>query len=85
MQLTLEWCADDWQPTSRSSRRRRPYRSSQPSPDAAGKGAPKDGVLRSGSWKDKPEQLGSGSRRRADVTLRDDAVGLRCILSKTGN
>lgn len=84
-----EWCADDWQAdVAKLPPDGRPYRSDasdQLSPDAAGKGAPKDGVLRSGSWKDKPEQLGSGSRRRADVTLRDDAVGLRCVLGKTGD
>jgi len=70
-----EWCLDDWRPTY--------------------DGAPKDGsprrtndaearhVLRSGSWKDKADSLTSSARRPADATLRDDAVGLRCVLAKT--
>lgn len=36
--------------------------------------------LRSGSWKDKADQLTSTARREADADLRDDAVGLRCVL-----
>lgn len=75
-----EWCADDWQAdVAQLPPDGRPYRS------AAGDKTAKDGVLRSGSWKDKADQLGSASRRRADVTLRDDAVGLRCVLGKTGD
>lgn len=75
-----EWCADDWQAdVAQLPPDGRPYRS------AAGDKTAKDGVLRSGSWKDKADQLGSASRRRADATLRDDAVGLRCVLSKTGD
>ncbi len=45
---------------------------------------PKKGVLRSGSWKDKAEELATASRREADATLRDDAVGLRCVLVRLG-
>lgn len=75
-----EWCADDWQAdVAQLPPDGRPYRS------AAGDGTAKDGVLRSGSWKDKADRLGSASRRRADATLRDDAVGLRCVLGKTGD
>jgi formylglycine-generating enzyme required for sulfatase activity len=67
-----EWCADTWHDDYR--------------------GAPVDGsswtaggdasrrVLRSGSWKDPAEQLTSTSRRPADRALKDDAVGLRCVL-----
>jgi formylglycine-generating enzyme required for sulfatase activity len=67
-----EWCADTWHDDYR--------------------GAPADGsswtaggdasrrVLRSGSWKDPAEQLTSSYRRPADRTLKDDAVGLRCVL-----
>ncbi len=70
-----EWCADTWHDSYQ--------------------GAPTDGsawtadgdqgkrVLRSGSWKDKAEALRSAARRAGDVRLRDDAVGLRCVLSKT--
>jgi formylglycine-generating enzyme required for sulfatase activity len=39
------------------------------------------GVLRSGSWKDAADKLASGFRLRADRTIRDDAVGLRCVLT----
>lgn len=57
------------------------------------KAAPKDGsaqinnklktrVLRSGSWKDKAEKLTSSYRFIAPADLTDDAVGLRCILTK---
>lgn len=38
------------------------------------------GVLRSGSWKDDVDQLTSSTRRKAERELRDDAVGLRCVL-----
>jgi formylglycine-generating enzyme required for sulfatase activity len=68
-----EWCADPWH---------KDY-----------VGAPQDGavwndagdggrrVLRGGSWKDPAEQLTSTHRRAAASGLRDDAVGLRCVLS----
>lgn len=58
------------------------------------RGAPTDGsswsadgdatkrVLRSGSWKDKAGELRSAYRRAAAVELKDDAVGLRCVLSR---
>jgi hypothetical protein len=39
------------------------------------------GVVRGGSWKDKAELLTSDSRRVVDANLRDDAVGLRCVLA----
>lgn len=39
-------------------------------------------VLRGGSWKDKAEKLTSAFRRPAPKDLKDDAVGLRCVLSK---
>ncbi len=64
-----EWCADN---------------------HAAYSGKPVDGrpqqadtklhVLRSGSWKDKPDRLTSSYRLAADKDTRDDAVGLRCVL-----
>jgi formylglycine-generating enzyme required for sulfatase activity len=40
-------------------------------------------VLRGGSWKDKAEKLTSSYRRSAPVELKDDAVGLRCVLAST--
>lgn len=69
-----EWCADHWHDDY--------------------EGAPADGsawmangdqdrrVLRSGSWKDKADQLTSSFRRPAAASLRDDAVGLRCVLAE---
>jgi gluconolactonase len=39
-------------------------------------------ALRGGSWKDKPGRLASDVRVLATETLADDAVGLRCVLSK---
>ncbi len=38
-------------------------------------------VVRGGSWKDKAEDLASSAGRRVPATLRDDAVGLRCVLT----
>jgi formylglycine-generating enzyme required for sulfatase activity len=68
-----EWCGDAWHDNYA--------------------GAPADGsawltggdaakrVLRSGSWKDPAERLTSSFRRAASKDLRDDAVGLRCVLA----
>jgi len=67
-----EWCSDAWHD------------------DYAG--APADGsafndggdaerrVLRGGSWKDDADHLTSSFRRAGDRNLKDDAVGLRCVL-----
>jgi gluconolactonase len=44
-------------------------------------GPEKQAVIRGGSWKDKAEDLTSGSRRVVNPNLRDDAVGLRCVLT----
>lgn len=38
-------------------------------------------IVRGGSWKDKAEDLTSASRRVVAADLRDDAVGLRCVLA----
>lgn len=38
-------------------------------------------IVRGGSWKDKADALTSASRRVVAADLRDDAVGLRCVLS----
>ena len=40
------------------------------------------GVLRGGSWKDNAPALSSSYRRLVPTSLRDDAVGLRCVLSR---
>jgi formylglycine-generating enzyme required for sulfatase activity len=67
-----EWCADTWHDTYA--------------------GAPADGaawtdgdaarrVLRGGSWKDPAPKLTSTFRRAGPRELKDDAVGLRCVLA----
>jgi len=43
--------------------------------------AAKLAVVRGGSWKDKAEELISGSRQVVNAGLRDDAVGFRCVLA----
>ena len=68
-----EWCADAWHdnyvdaPTDG-----RPWLSE----DA------KQRVLRGGSWKDKADQLTCAARRAGNHDLKDDAVGLRCVLAE---
>jgi len=69
-----EWCSDVWHDTY--------------------EGAPVDGsawtaggdekrrVIRGGSWKDKAEALTSSYRRGVPAELKDDAVGLRCVLAE---
>lgn len=67
-----EWCADHWHqdykgaPSDGSA-----WLSSEPNPKR---------VLRGGSWKDKPERLTSSHRLGELAKIRDDAVGLRCVL-----
>jgi formylglycine-generating enzyme required for sulfatase activity len=70
-----EWCADDWHDTYAGA----------PADGSAWQGAgdPPRGVLRGGSWKDPPARLTSSCRRAAPRELKDDAVGLRCVLSDT--
>jgi formylglycine-generating enzyme required for sulfatase activity len=38
-------------------------------------------VIRGGSWKDDADALVSSSRREVAADLKDDAVGLRCVLA----
>ena len=38
-------------------------------------------VLRGGSWKDDADKLSSSFRRQEKPDLKDDAVGLRCVLT----
>jgi formylglycine-generating enzyme required for sulfatase activity len=68
-----EWCADAWHDT---------YEGAPADGSAWTEGGdPRRRVLRSGSWKDKAEQLTSFHRRAAEAGLKDDAVGLRCVLA----
>ena len=68
-----EWCLDSWQDDYTTA----------PTDGSAHISKTGDGVLRGGSWKDTAEKLTSSYRRRAARDLRDDAVGLRCVLSRT--
>ena len=38
-------------------------------------------TIRGGSWKDRYDQLRSATRKRIDPDQRDDAVGIRCVLT----
>jgi len=67
-----EWCADVWHDTVEGA----------PADGAARTGTGDRRVLRGGSWKDGAEKLRSSYRRSAAAGLRDDAVGLRCVLAK---
>ncbi len=67
-----EWCADAWHDSYENA----PRDSSAWTAD----GKANQRVLRSGSWKDKANRLRSGYRLAAPESLRDDAVGLRCVL-----
>ena len=70
-----EWCADSWHPDYQGA----------PQDGAAwtkGGDAAK-GVARGGSWKDSADKLTSSYRRAFPKSTRDDALGLRCVLSKS--
>jgi len=69
-----EWCADRWHDSYQGA----------PADGSAwtDSGDDERGVLRGGSWKDPAEQLASGYRRAATTGLKDDAVGLRCVLDE---
>ena len=67
-----EWCADVWHDDY--------TRTPVDGGPATGEGDRR--VLRGGSWKDQAEQLTSAFRRPAERDLRDDAVGLRCVLAE---
>lgn len=69
-----EWCADVWHET---------YEGAPADGSAWTEGGdPKRRVLRGGSWKDKAPLLTSSYRRAAAADLKDDAVGLRCVLER---
>jgi formylglycine-generating enzyme required for sulfatase activity len=65
-----EWCGDAWHDSYEGA----------PADGSAWLGADGRRVLRGGSWKDRAEKLTSSYRRSADKGLKDDAVGLRCVL-----
>jgi gluconolactonase len=67
-----EWCSDNWHDDY---------------VDAPTDGTPwltkgaKQRVLRGGSWKDKASELTCAARRAGHEELKDDAIGLRCVLA----
>lgn len=69
-----EWCLDSWHENYEGA----------PGDGSAWTdgGDAKRGVLRGGSWKDPAQRLASSFRLAAEKTLRDDAVGLRCVLAE---
>ena len=68
-----EWCADAWHEN---------YTGAPSDGSVWNEGADADQrVLRGGSWKDGADQLTSSFRRPGDRKLKDDAVGLRCVLA----
>lgn len=69
-----EWCADAWHDNYEGA-------PADGSAWSAG-GDAKRRVLRGGSWKDDAPSLTSSFRRAADKQLKDDAVGLRCVLAE---
>ncbi len=69
-----EWCADPWH---------NDYNDAPTDGSAWVSGGDKQlTVLRGGSWKDKTGLLTSSYRRKVARDLRDDAVGLRCVLAE---
>jgi formylglycine-generating enzyme required for sulfatase activity len=68
-----EWCADVWHDTYEGA-------PADGSAWTAG-GDSKRRVLRGGSWKDPAASLTSSFRRGEPAELKDDAVGLRCVLA----
>jgi formylglycine-generating enzyme required for sulfatase activity len=69
-----EWCEDVWHDGYEGA-------PDDGSPWREG-GEPAKRVLRGGSWKDTAEKLTSTYRLGAPQELKDDAVGLRCVLAR---
>ncbi len=68
-----EWCSDHWHPNyDQAPRDGRSWRQG---------GDPQRRVVRGGSWKDTADRLTSSARRGVHQDLRDDAIGLRCVLA----
>lgn len=69
-----EWCADPWHDN---------YAGAPADGSVWSEGGdPRRRVLRGGSWKDAAERHASRFRLTAPKDLRDDAVGLRCVLAE---
>jgi formylglycine-generating enzyme required for sulfatase activity len=68
-----EWCGDVWGDSVAGL---------PPDGTPRADGDAQFGVLRSGSWKDATDKLSSDFRLRVAREVRDDAVGLRCVLTE---
>ena len=68
-----EWVHDTWHDN---------YEGRRPTARPGKRPTPRREALRSGSWKDPADRLTSSARRRATADLKDDAVGLRCVLAE---
>ena len=67
-----EFTADEWHPDYKQT----------PKDGSAAKGTDGDEVsivVRSGSWKEKFDELTSTSRHKLPATFADDAIGFRCV------
>jgi formylglycine-generating enzyme required for sulfatase activity len=67
-----EWCTDPWHDN---------YEGAPTDGSVWAGGVAQRHVLRGGSWKDPAERSTSSARRGEPRTLKDDAVGLRCVLA----
>ena len=67
-----EWCEDPWHEN---------YNEAPTDGSAWSGGDEQKRVLRGGSWKDPADRCTSSARRGEPHTLKDDAVGLRCVLA----
>jgi formylglycine-generating enzyme required for sulfatase activity len=65
-----EWCADAWSDTHEGAK--------DDGTPRAGKEV-KARVIRGGSWADSADQARSAYRKKADVSTKSDAIGLRCV------
>lgn len=68
-----EWCEDSWHDSLADAPK-------DGSAWTAG-GSQQHGVQRGGSWKDAAALCFSSYRNKAEITQKDDAVGLRCVLA----
>ena len=69
-----EWTADPWHED---------YKDAPVDGSVWQMGDEKRFVIRGGSWKDKAQRCSSRFRLGVPAATKDDAVGLRCVLSKT--
>jgi formylglycine-generating enzyme required for sulfatase activity len=79
-----EYCSDEWQPNYENAPVDGTPRRSSSSITTDAK-PPVRRVMRGGSWKDDFTWLRSASRRAIGSSSRDDAIGFRCVRSRTSS